>query len=432
MINKRILYPLFIAQAYLFLTLVIYVFGPVHFETHNPLLFYGLMAFYLLAFAFGYGVGVLKTNVGLLRIKERHLSNRLFYFSFLMGVVMLLGSYRNFMLSDSLIPYEIFKEVSRGISEPGLVYTERMARLAAGDTSGSRLFNILSLGFSFNKLFFLIICLYYWSELSRFKKILAGSYFLMFLSTGFASGTNAPLFIFAIFCVTSGACILFLRGNRKLKKYIGILGVLLCLPLLFFGYVMSLRGGSFDYFAGSSPLGDVSVSLVAPDFIGVFGILLYSLVWLNYYLVQGYYGFSLILHLDQNWTYGFGNSAFLQRQFELLFGVDISNDTFQARISDKWDVNAQWHSFYGQIANDVGLIGVGFVMFFLGLFLCKVWISALYQNSFYGLCLLPMFGILIVFIPANNQVFGYIDTFSYALVVSILWFFEDKKVRFLK
>lgn len=430
--NIRILYPLFIVQAYLFFTLVIYVFGPVQFETHNPLLFYALMAFYLLAFAFGYVIGVLEKNVGLLRRKERHFSNRLFYFNFLIGLVMLLGTYRNVMISESLIPFEIFKEVSRGISEPGLVYTERMARLAAGDTSGSRLFNVLSLGFSFSKLFFLFICLYYWSDLNRFKKILAGFYGLMFLSTGFASGTNAPLFIFAIFCVISGACILFLRGNRNLKKYIGVFGVLLCLPILSFGYIMSVRGGSFDYFAGSSPLGDVSVSLAALEFVGFFSIFLYSLVWLNYYLVQGYYGFSLILNLDQNWTYGFGNSAFLQRQIELLFGIDISNVTFQARVSDIWDVSAQWHSFYGQMANDVGLIGVGFVMFFLGLLLSKVWISVLYQNSFFGLCLLPIFGILIIFIPANNQVFGYLDTLSYAIVVSICWFLEDKKVRFLK
>ena len=195
---------------------------------------------------------------------------------------------------------------------------------------------------------------------------------------------------------------------------------------------MSKRGGGFDYFSGTSPLGDISISLVAPEYSGFYDMVVYSLVWMNYYLVQGYYGFSLILHLDQNWTYGFGNSAFLQRQLELIFGLDISNVTFQARVSDVWDVSAQWHSFYGQLANDVGLIGVGFIMFLLGFFLCKVWISILHQNSFYGASLMPIFGILVIFIPANNQVFGYIETLSYALIVSILWFFEDKRVRFLK
>lgn len=432
MINRRTLTPLVIVETYLWLTLLIYFFGPVHFKTHNPFLFLGLMAFYLLMFAFGYVVALFKIERGPLRRKERYFSKRLFYVSFLLGVVMILGTYRNIMLTDSFIPYDIFKDVARGISEPGLVYTERMSRLAAGETSGSRLFNVVSLGFSFTKLFFLFVCLYFWSELDAFKKVLAVCYSLLFLSTGFASGTNAPIFLFTIFSAASAACIMFVRRDRNLGKYLGWIGVILCFPVLAFGYVMSKRGGGFDYFSGSSPLGDVSVSLMAPELDGIFSMFFYSLVWLNYYLVQGYYGFSLVLNFEHNWTYGFGSSVFLQRQFEMLFGIDISNDTFQARVSHLWDVNAQWHSFYGQVANDVGLIGVGLLMFLLGFFLCKVWISSIYQNSFYGLSLLPIFCILIIFIPANNQVFGYIDTFSYAVLVSILWLFEDKTMRFFK
>ena len=430
--KRRIFLPLFIVQGYLCFTLLIYMFGPVQFETHNPFLFYSLMIFYLLAFACGYLVGASTENIGQIHRKERSFSNSLFYVTFFLGLVMVLGAYKNLMLGESLIPFDIFKEVSRGIREPGLAYTERMEKISVGDTSGSRLFNILSLGFSFTKLFFIFICLYFWSDLSFFKKLLAVIYSLLFLSAGFASGTNATIFIFAIFFVISGVCILLIRENRNLKKYMGILSILLFLPILSFGFIMSRRGGGFDYFAGTSPLGDITISLVAPDYSGFFSIVLYSMVWLNYYLVQGYYGFSLILNLDHNWTYGFGNSAFLQRQIEVVFGIDISNSTFQSRISDKWDVSAQWHSLYGQMANDVGLIGVGFLMLFLGLFLSKVWISVIYRNSFYGLGVLPIFGILIIFIPANNQVFGYIDTFSYAIIVTIFWFFEDKKMRFLK
>lgn len=432
MITRRVLLPLFIVQLYLCITLFIYIFGPVKFNTHNPLLFYSFMVFYLLAFTLGYQVASLTGNIKIMTRRGRRISNTLFYSTFLLGLVMVLAAYKNIMLADSLIPYDLVTEVLRGFTSPGLVYTDRMENLAAGGTSGSRLFNILSLGFSFNKLLFVFISLYYWHSLNRFKKAVSVVYYLLFLAAGFASGTNALIFQFVIFSVISVACILFVRRNNKLKRYIGVLGVIFILPILFFGYIMSKRGGGFDYFSGTSPLGDISISLVAPEYSGFYDMVVYSLVWMNYYLVQGYYGFSLILHLDQNWTYGFGNSAFLQRQLELIFGLDISNVTFQARVSDVWDVSAQWHSFYGQLANDVGLIGVGFIMFLLGFFLCKVWISILHQNSFYGASLMPIFGILVIFIPANNQVFGYIETLSYALIVSILWFFEDKRVRFLK
>ena len=157
----------------------------------------------------------------------------------------------------------------------------------------------------------------------------------------------------------------------------------------------------------------------------------YAFVWLNYYLVQGYYGFSLILNLDQNWTFGFGNSDFLQRQLLVLTGTDVSDLTFQAQISQYWGP-AQWHSFYGQFANDFGFAGLSVLMFILGYFLSRVWASVIYNNSFYGMSLLPIFSLMFIFFPANNQVFGYIDTLSYFLFMSLFWFFENKRVRFLK
>ena len=127
---------------------------------------------------------------------------------------------------------------------------------------------------------------------------------------------------------------------------------------------MSQRGGGFEYFTSTSPLGDITPPLTSPDLdnASLFDFFYYSIVWIDYYLVQGYYGFSLILNLDHNWTFGFGNSPFLQNQFKILFGADLSEFTFQHRISSLWDESAQWHSFYGLFANDFGLIGVALVV----------------------------------------------------------------------
>ena len=201
------------------------------------------------------------------------------------------------------------------------------------------------------------------------------------------------------------------------------------LPVFSFGYIMSQRGGAFSYFKSTSPLGDISVIVDSFDSVGFFSFLFYSLVWLNYYLVQGYYGFSLILSEKFEWTYGFGNSAFLQRQFEIITGNSITNNTFQSKVSDVWHIEAQWHSFYGQVANDVGLLGVGLIMFLLGYLLNKLWFSVQYCNSFYGAAMLPIFILFVIFIPANNQVFGYVDTLSYFIFVNILWVFERKKFK---
>lgn len=127
------------------------------------------------------------------------------------------------------------------------------------------------------------------------------------------------------------------------------------------------------------------------------------------------------------WTYGFGNSEFMQRQLLMIAGVDVSSMTFQSRIDHVWDKSVQWHSFYGQFANDVGFVGLALLMFVIGFFFARVWMTILYEKNFYGLALMPIFVLMFIFFPANNQVFAYIDTLSYFTIVTFLWFFKSRK-----
>lgn len=336
-------------------------------------------------------------------------------------------AYQNLMGSSSFIPFNFISEISRGLSEPGLVYSERMMNNSNIEISNSRIINILSLFFSFAKLLFIFIFLYFWKSLSLFKKLLSILYSLLFISSGIVSGTNSVVFIFFIFSSLSFVVITYIKRPDMIFKLIIILSILFLIPVGSFGYIMLERGGGFDYFISTSPLGDISVNTETPDLDNIFDFYLYAFTWLNYYLVQGYYGFSLIIDLDWNWTYGFGNSEFLQRQFLLITGIDIAQDTFQTQIDNIWGKTAQWHSFYGQFANDFGIIGVSILMFILGALLSRIWLSAIYNNNFYGMALLPLFMIMFIFFPANNQIFGYIDTLSYFIFVIFFWYLRGKK-----
>jgi hypothetical protein len=423
--------PLVLVETYLVFTLLLYVVGPVQFKGHNTGLFVMVIFIYHGAFILGYYLAIKTYKFNQIKI-DKKFSSKLFYTALVFAVLSVLATYQNLMLSQSIIPYNIFEDVARGLREPGLVYLERMtdgATAIAGGSSGSRLFNILSIFFAFCKLFFIFLFLYFWNDLSYFKKVIVLMYAFLFISCGLASGTNSVIFIFFIFTSLSLLVLSFVRSTRKFLKMLPFIGVAFLIPIGFFGFLMSRRGGGFDYFSGSSPLGDITISAATPYLTSFFDFYYYAFVWLNYYLVQGYYGFSLILNLDQNWTFGFGNSDFLQRQLLVLTGTDISNLTFQAQISNYWGP-AQWHSFYGQFANDFGFAGLSVLMFILGYFLSRVWSSIIYNNSFYGMSLLPIFALMFIFFPANNQVFGYIDTLSYFLFMSLFWFFEDKKLRF--
>jgi hypothetical protein len=420
--------PLFAIECYLILTLLILYFGPVEFRLRNQVLFIALMVLYHGAFIFGYLVAVLVEKKSARRLKIEF-SSKYFYVALFFAFIGVLGAYNNLMLSDSIIPYNFFSDLLKGASEPGLVYSDRMVNIGQGVTSESRVFNIISIFFSFFKLLFIFIFVYHWGRLDVVKKIISIIYSFLFVSSGIASGTNSVIFIFSLFLIFSLFVVLYIGGCRHMQRLIFISALLFLFPVAFFGNIMSQRGGGFEYFAQTSPLNDISGPLQYGDgqYFSIFDFLYYSFVWLDYYLVQGYYGFSLILNLDHHWTYGFGNSFFLQRQFLLITGIDVNPLTFQHRISSVWDESAQWHSFYGQFANDFGLIGLIALMFALGYFLAKTWMFALYKNSFYAAALVPIYMLMFVFFPANNQVFSYIDTLSYFIFVNMLLFFEKRK-----
>jgi len=422
--------PLVLVESYLIVTLLIYYFGPVEFRGHNTDIFFLLIFLYHVVFILGYYIAIRTYKFNGVKI-EKKFSSKFFYFTLFFALLGVLGTYRNLMLAPSIIPYNLFEEFARGLSEPGLVYSERMGSISYADglSSSSRVFNILSIFFAFFELLFIFLFLYFWNDLNFFKKLLVLFFSFLFISSGISSGTNSVIFIFFIFIALSLLIIVYLRRARNFSKILTFMGVVFLIPVGYFGYIMSSRGGGFEYFPSTSPLGDITISALTPNLDGFYDFYYYAFVWLNYYLVQGYYGFSLILNLDLNWTFGFGNSDFLQRQLLMLTGIDVSDSTFQARISEYWS-SAQWHSFYGQFANDLGFIGLSILMFILGYFLSRVWASVIYNNSFYGMSLLPILALMFIFFPANNQVFGYIDTFSYFLFMSIFWFFEDKKLSF--
>ena len=337
------------------------------------------------------------------------------------------------MFLDGFIPFNLIEEVSRGLVEPGLVYTERMQNISSGEGGGSvsRLINLLSIFFLFFKLLFIFYFVYFWNKLSPFRKLICFFYCIFFISPGIASGTNSVVFQLMIFLSSTLLVVVYIKRSKWFVPMLSFSALMAFAAILSFGFIMSQRGGGFHYFASTSPLSDVSVVMNTPDLDSFTGYVAYAAGWLNYYLVQGYYGFSLVMDVDWSWTYGFGNSEFMQRQFLLVSGIDVSEITYQAKVSHIWDKSAQWHSFYGQFANDFGLLGLPVFLFGLGFLLARAWCSVLYSNSFYGAALMPIFVIMFIFFPANNQVFAYIDTLSYFIVISLLWFFNTKKLRFI-
>lgn len=416
--------PFIIVEIYLLFTIFLFFCGPIDFSIHNFQLFIGLLFLYHLSFATGYLVFSSWQASG--PPLAPRFSEFKYYFSLFFAVMGTLLTYHNLTLGSSLVPGEILNNVIRGVNAPGEAYTARMEELDGGKVFTARWLNVSSIFFMFMKYLFIFYFIYYWRDLGFVKRLISISYCFVFLSPGLAAGINSVNFHFFIYVSAAVLILLYVNGYSGFRFVVIFCSVLALIPIGFFGYLMSQRGGGFDYFMMLSPYGDIGVSMDTPSLDSFFGFYIYAFVWLVSYLVQGYYGFSLALGEAWSWTYGFGGSKFLQNNFYSLTGIDISSLTFQSKITHVWDESVQWHSFYSQVANDVGFVGVAFVMFFLGGLLARVWMSVIYRNSFYGAAFLPILAILFIFIPANNQVFGSIDTVSYFVAVMFLWVFEGK------
>jgi hypothetical protein len=421
--------PLILLEGYLLFTLLILVFGPVKFNLHSKYEFWLLILFYHIFLILGYVIGITlnKSNI----IINKTFSLKYFLVLFFFGIISILVSYKNLMNSDSLIPFNFFNDLIRGFNEPAEVYVERMSEVVYEGAGKSRLLNVFFIFFAFSKLLFIFYSVWFWKFLNSPLKVLTFLYCFFYISPSISAGVNSILFLFIFFIFSSFLVVYFLFHREKLKKLLFKLSFLFLIPILSFGNIMSTRGGSFDYFVNSSSIGDISVDVNDVDYtsLNFINSIYYASVWIDFYLVQGYYGFSLILDKEFKWTYGFGNSVFLQRQFNLLTGIDVSSLTYQRRNDNIWGENSMWHSFYGQFANDFSPYGLVFLMFLLGMFLAIIWKSVIIRNSFFGAALLPMFIIMFIFFPANNQVFGYIDSLSYFTIISTLWFFENFKFK---
>ena len=191
---------------------------------------------------------------------------------------------------------------------------------------------------------------------------------------------------------------------------------------------MSQRGGDITYIESRGGFNDIKVDANSLNLSNI-NFLYYTYSWLTTYMVQGYYGFSLALEQPFDSTYGFGSSIFITRNIDAIFGSDFQSITFQRKIDPYWSETAQWHSMYSYLANDFNFPGVAFFLFILFFLLARIWICFLNTGNIFAGSLICLYSVMIFFIPANNQVFGFLFSFSAFFWSFVLWLLSFKKNR---
>lgn len=461
--------PLFLVEIYLCITLLLYQFGPIQWKTENAILFWVLILCYHVAFILGYLIFAKRFQVSKqsveLSLKITDIFLRFFWLFLLICTVASLINYRNLTKSSGFLPTHVLSDFISGLKNPGLQYYLKFDYNSGSEFQGNKLITSVLAISSFLFSSMIPICVFLWNRLKIGYKV----YFLLLvffqLATYVGIGTNKGIFellflfagsLFIDFCVNHKNGF---HENLYRKRFLIMITVgLLCFSIWFFTYGLITRVGSVEDYVNKQASPEVTTQ-AAPQTTESIpettrensvptdadtrtqqekkeqslqnitndnkknnnGFIKSAYYGLCEYVTQGYYGMSLSLDEPFTSTYGIGNSAFLRSNFKSLFGIDVTPRTYQAKISDQWDADMKWHSFYSYMANDISFYGVILLMFFIGAFLAVSWKDAIWGKNLVSQCLLPLFIIMFLYMPANNQIFSVMQSCCAFLELTFLW-----------
>lgn len=441
---KKVLYkPINIVMLYFIVLIVLYVFGPLEWNTDNALLFYLFILCSHLLLYLGYKTKIqFKINSNEydatdnnLLVKDSSILKYLRYaiiinfFFTMMNLIRYIGL-TSFSFSN------IIDKLVTGILNPGDQYN---LKFQTEKTFGGGLLPKLSTLFAPILWPVIPLALFYYKKIGFINKILIILTVIAEVTRWIAVGTNKGVIDVILILVS----VLFLKSQQRIfngyvkkVKFRNKRGriFLIVLFLIIIGLSLFLNNISSrinnNYQTISILANYTQINLDAPLTKVFPNNLQPLLVYASSYLTQGYYGLSLTLDEPFIPMFGIGNSYFLLSNIEELLDIDLWQYTYQARIAYKgWSPFLNWHSIYAWLANDVSFLGVLILMYILGKYFALVYYRAVvYKDPITSVlfCLLIM---SFFYFSSNNQVLSHPTTFMAFWALNIFWFIKSKILR---
>ncbi len=248
-----------------------------------------------------------------------------------------------------------------------------------------------------------------WNRLNKFFKfvvILTGA---VYVFTWLGIGTRKGLMdlILMLYFLIIAACPSILRDTIKRKKLKTVVASLLVLFIMFFVFSNLSRGGMANF----TDLQDLRVNQYRPFYTKIFSPnALAALSEITSYLCQGYCALNIAIS-DIGIippTFG-GSSMLLWLWLERFFGYNPIPDTYMAILENNYGIGMyeHWHSIYLWWANDVTFIGVPFVIYLIGRYLCRTWMDSVANQNPFAFPMCAFMIVMVFYFFANNQVFSF-------------------------
>lgn len=396
---------------YLYITVFLCFFGPIHFNIRNPLLLLFYISAYHLALWVGYKAAC-KSDIRKYPVlappsfsrKDKIVLKRVIIIGLIFDVLLLV------LVCGTVNPTGILEKVMEGIKSPSTRYDNAFIE---GSARGS---SIASLMVTFGMpitIMALILSIYFYSNLSRGYKFCTIILYLTHLCYCLTQGANEGVFDIAIYIGVA----LYLRLQnqnvnrqrlhiKKKKKIMLIIAVGILMYIAFSFFTENIIGRTQANFAFGT-LGENYYDKNAAINKYIPAGLYITFVYLTAYLCEGYYGMSLATTLEWVPNWGMGFSPFIRNNLSDILGVDLFANSYQVRIDEVYDWGAlrNFHTAYTFWANDVGYIGVIFIMFILGYVFGKCYRASILRQSKSAIIMMPLLVTMIFYLPANNKIF---------------------------
>ncbi|XCP85320.1 hypothetical protein ABXS75_00470 [Roseburia hominis] len=216
-------------------------------------------------------------------------------------------------------------------------------------------------------------------------------------------------------------------GKKNSKKSIRIIAVILIGALFLFSYMQYLRykpmginASNFHLHSSGEYYFDTN-HIIFKVFGEKLGFGMASIM--SGYLSQGYYGLSLCMQLPFEWSFGIGSSYALTRLLS-KFGISgIYERTYLSRMTENFRRNGlrSWNTIFPWLASDYTWIGAMIFFVFVGYFLSKAWKEVIENDNIISYLVVVNVFVLILFTPANNQLFHGYDSFISTWFLIVFW-----------
>lgn len=125
-----------------------------------------------------------------------------------------------------------------------------------------------------------------------------------------------------------------------------------------------------------------------------------------FYPTHGYLGLAYNMETPFVWTGGRGAARALD-SYMAQYGIadSVSSRTYPQRTENRmgWDAGIYWSTIYPWLASDLRYSGAALFMGLVGWWLARFWYEAVALGRKLSLLLLCQLGVLIAYVPANNQ-----------------------------